>query len=79
MMALNVYVRRMIGFGDRFFTVLLFIRSWSGGLLFFWFFTIDRTSPGVVGEAFSAMGKDDDMNCSICRRLVRYLVICCKV
>jgi len=31
------------------------------GLIIFEFFTTDRTSPGVVGEAKSAMGSDEEI------------------
>lgn len=49
-------------FGSKFLTVILFMRSWPGDILFLSILTIDRTYPGVVGEADSAMGKGDEMN-----------------
>lgn len=55
-------------FGGRFLTVLLFMRSWPGDLLVLSFFTIERISPVVVGEAGSAMGSGDEMNCFTCRK-----------
>jgi len=52
----------MMVFGGKFLTILLLMRSWPGDLLFLSFLTIDRTSPRVVGEAGSVMGRGDEMN-----------------
>lgn len=45
--------------GGKFLTTLLLMRLCHGYLLVLSFFTIEETSPGVVGNADSAMGSNE--------------------
>lgn len=58
----------MIDFCDKCLSIWLRIRLWPGDAFFMSLIIIDWTSVGDTGQAGSAIGSEEAINCSTCKK-----------